>query len=497
MFAAGTMVVALLFGGSIAFLVERTNTPFRNIIYGLMFIPLILPGMLKAIAWVLLLSPTVGMLNTAWKFLGFTEPLFNAYSIPAMWWVEGLSMSPLTFFLLGAALRSMDPSLEEAAYTSGANKATTLFRITFRLMTPALAAVSLLMFVRGLESLDIPLILGAGKGIMVYATQIYFALRVFPEPKYGEAFVFSLLLIVLAFAGLMFYQRVLARSERYATVTGKGYRPRLLSLGKWRPVAGGFIIFFIFAGAVLPFLVLLWASFLPYFQFPSQEALSSVSLDNYRELFNRRDFGTMIRNSLILSGVVSVGGMLLATLISWIVLRLKPKGARVLDVLAFLPFAVPSVAMAFSFMILFLYFRVGVYGTVWIMVLAYLIRFLPTATRFTNSGVGQIHRELEDAAASSGASFITVMRRILIPLILPSLVAGGLYMFMLVNKVFSLAAILYTPDTVVLPVYIFELWTWGSTPLVGALAVLMVFVFFTLTVVTRKLAQRRGMVAEV
>jgi iron(III) transport system permease protein len=235
---------------------------------------------------------------------------------------------------------------------------------------------------------------------------------------------------------------------------------------------------------------------LPYFQFPSQEALSSVSLNNYRELFNRRDFGTMIGNSLILSGVVSVGGMLLATLISWIVLRLKPKGARVLDVLAFLPFAVPSVALAFSFMILFLYFRVGIYGTVWIMVLAYLIRFLPTATRFTNSGVGQIHKELEDAAATSGASFITVMRRILIPLILSSLVAGGLYMFMLVNKVFSLAAILYTPDTVVLPVYIFELWTWGSTPLVGALAVLMVFVFFTLTVVTRKLAQRRGMVAE-
>jgi iron(III) transport system permease protein len=496
LFAVGAMAVALLFGGSIAFLVERTNVPFRNVIYGLMFIPLIMPGMLKAIAWILLLSPSVGLLNTIWKSFGFAEPLFNAYTIPAMWWVEGLSMSSLSFFLLGAAFRSMDPSLEEAAFTSWANRPTTLFRITFRLMAPALAAVGLLMFVRGLESLDVPLIMGAGRGLMVYSTQIFVVLRVMPEPQYGQAFVYSLLLIVLAFAGLMLYQRVLARSEKYATVTGKGYRPRLMNLGKWRPMAGAFILFFIFAGFVLPLLVLLWASFLPYFQFPSREALSQVSLSNYRELFDRRDFLLMIRNTAFLAGIVSVGGMLLATVVSWIVLRLKPRGGRVLDVLAFLPMAIPAVAMAFSFMIVFLYWRVGIYGTIWIMVLAYVIRFLPTATRFTHSGVSQIHKELEDAAATSGAGFVTVMRRILIPLILPTLVSGGLYIFILASKVFEMAAILYTPDTLIFSVYIWQLWTYGSTPLVGALAVLLALILFVLTVVSRRLAQRRAMVAE-
>ncbi|MDP2744652.1 MAG: iron ABC transporter permease [Dehalococcoidia bacterium] len=496
LFAAGSMAVALFFGGSIAFLVERTNTPFRNAIYGLMFIPLVMPGMLKAISWVLLLSPSVGLLNTLWKSLGFAGPLFNAYSIPAMWWVEGLSMSPLTFFLLGAAFRSMDPSLEEAAYTSGANRATTLFRITFRMMAPALAAVALLMFVRGLESMDVPLILGAGRGLMVYSTQIYIALRVMPEPQYGQAFVFSLVLMVLAFEGLMFYQRVLARSERYATVTGKGYRPRLLNLGKWRGLTGAFVFFFIFVGFILPLLVLLWSSFLLYFQFPSREALASFSLNNYRDLFARRDFLLMIRNTAILAGIVSVGGMLLATVVSWIVIRLKPRGGRVLDVLAFLPMSVPAVAMAFSFMIVFLYWKVGIYGTIWIMVLAYLIRFLPTATRFTHSGVSQIHKELEDAAATSGAGFVTVMRRILIPLILPTLISGGLYVFILASKVFEMAALLYTPDTLVLSVYIFQLWTYGSTPLVGALAVLMVILLFVMSVAFRKLAQRRAMVAE-
>ncbi|MBM2832458.1 MAG: sugB 2, partial [Dehalococcoidia bacterium] len=462
----------------------------------LMFILLIMPGMLKAISWVLLLSPSVGLLNTLWRSLGFAGPLFSAYTIPAMWWVEGLSMSSLSFFLLGAAFRSMDPSLEEAAYTSGANRATTLFRVTFRMMAPAMAAVGLLMFVRGLEAMDVPLIMGAGRGLMVYSTQIYIALRVMPEPQYGEAFVFSLVLIVLAFVGLMFYQRVLAHSERYATVTGKGYRPRLMNLGKWRGLAGVFVFFFIFVGFVLPLLILLWSSFLPYFQFPSREALSQMSLNNYRELFDRRDFVLMIRNTAVLSGIVSVGGMLLATLVSWIVIRLKPRGGRVLDVLAFLPMSIPAVAMAFAFMIVFLYWRVGIYGTIWIMVLAYVIRFLPTATRFTHSGVAQIHKELEDAAATAGAGFITVMRRILIPLILPTLISGGLYVFILSSKVFEMAALLYTPDTVVFSVYIFQLWTYGSTPLVGALAVLMVLLLFVLTLVSRKLAQRHAMVAE-
>ena len=497
LFAAGSMVVALLFGGTIAFLVERTNVPMRNIIYALMFIPLIMPGMLKAISWVLLLSPSVGMLNTAWKSLGFASPLFNAYTIPAMWWVEGLSMSSLTFFLLGAAFRSMDPSLEEAAFTSGASRTTTLFRITLRLVAPALAAVGLLMFVRGLESMDVPLIMGAGRGLMVYSTQIYITLRVMPDARYGEAFVFSLVLILLAFGGLMLYQRVLRRSERYATVTGKGFRPRLMNLGKWRPLVAGVVLFFIFAGFILPLLVLLWSSFLPYFQFPSREALAQVILNNYRELFDRRDFLLMIRNTLVLSGIVAVGGMLLATMVSWIVLRLKPKGGRVLDILSFLPLAIPAVAVAFAFMIVFLYVKVGIYGTIWIMVLAYVIRFLPTATRFTHSGVAQIHKELEDAAATAGAGFVTVMRRILIPLILPTLVSGGLYVFILSSKVFEMAALLYTPETLVFSVYVFQLWTYGSTPLVGALAVLLVLVLFALTVVSRRLAQRRAMVAGV
>ena len=490
-YAAGSMAVAMFFGFSIAFLVERTNVRLRTFIYGLMFFTLILPTILKAIAWVMLLDPRVGMLNLLWYGLGFSEPLFDAYSMPAMWLVEGLSMTPLAFLLLGATLRGMDPALEEAAYTSGANKVLTLYRVTFKVMIPAISAAALLLFVRAIEAVDVPLIMGAREGIMVYATQIYYASKVYMPPNFGQAFVLTLFLIFLSVIGLVLYQRVLRRSERYVTVTGKGYRPRLIDLGRWRPLATGFLVFYAFTAIALPFLMLLWVSFLPFIEAPSREALSRLTLANYQNLLKFPTFLTAVRNTAVLATSVAVVGVLLAVLVSWIVIRLKPRGASVLDAAAFLPYAIPGIAVGFSFMMIFLAFPNPVYGTIWIMALAYVVNFLPIATRFTHSGLAQIHRELEDAAATSGASFVNVFRRILIPLLLPSLVAGGLYIFMLTVRVFSMAAILVTPDSTVLAYLIFELWHYGSTPMVGALAVIMALFLAGVTLVSRRLTERR------
>jgi iron(III) transport system permease protein len=496
MFAFGSMLVAFLFGGSIAFLVERTNVPYRNVMYGLMFMPLILPGVLKAIAWILLLSPVIGILNQAWLFLGFDQPLFNAYSIPAMFWVEGLSQSSLTFLLLGAALRTMDPSLEEAAYTAGAGKLSTLFRVTLKLMTPALAGIALLQFVRGLEAFEVPFLMGAFQGIMVFSTNIYFALREFSPPLYGEAFVYSLVLILLSFGGLLLYQRAVGRAGRFVTITGKGYRPRLIDLGRWRVVAAAYMFFFFFVAIILPVMVLLYASFLPFYQVPSREAFDSFSWDNYRYIFERADLWPTLKNTAIVGLAVSAGGMLLATIVSWVVVRLRPAGSRLLDSLVFIPFAIPPIAIGFSYMITFLMFPNPVYGTVWILVLAYLVSFLPIATRFTHAGVAQIKAELEEAAVISGAGFLTVLRRVIIPLILPSLVAGGLYLFLLSAKVLSAAAILHTPDSQVLSVLLLQIWREGETPILGALSVMMVGVLTILTILSRKLAQRQAMAVE-
>jgi iron(III) transport system permease protein len=496
-FAAGSMLVAFFFGGVIAFLVERTDTPMRNFVYGFMFIPLIMPSMIKAIGWVLLLSPNNGILNTVGNVLGLKEPLFNSSSIPAMFWVEGLSMSPLTFLMLGAAFRGMDPSLEEAAYTSGAGKVTTFVRVTLRLMTPALAGIGLLQFVRGLEAFDVPITMGSGKGIQVFSTNIYVAVREISPPDYGTAFTLSLVLVALAVIGVAVYHHVMARSERYATVTGKGFRPRRIALGGWRWLALGFMLFFLFASTVLPFLVLLWVSFLPYYQLPSWDALRLLSLANYHDLFLRDLFYLSLKNTLIVSTVVSIAAITLATIISWIVIRLKPRGSRFLDTLAFLPYTVPGIAMGFSFMVVFLSFPNPIYGTLWILIFAYLTNFLPIATRFTHAALAQIRAELEEAAATSGAGPFAVLRRVTVPLILPSFVAGGLYVFLLSAKVVSAAAILWQPDSVILPVYLLQLWVDGRLPLVGALAVVMITGLATLTIIARAFAQRRGIAAQV
>jgi len=497
LFAGGSMIVAFIFGGVIAFLVERTNAPMRNLAYGIMFIPLILPSMLKAIGWILLLSPNNGLLNKIWFSFGFKEPFFNVYSIPGMFWVEGLSMAPLSFLMLGAALRGMDPSLEEAAFTSGAGKLMTLRRVTLKLMIPAIAGIWLLQFIRGLEAFEVPYILGSAAGIHVFSTSIYFSVKDVSPPDYGSAFVLSLVLIALGIIGVTIYHRVMAKSERYATVTGKGFRPRLISLGRWRWLAGGFILFFLFASTVLPFLVLLWASLLTYYQTPSMEVLSHLTLESYRDLFSRDSFYLAIKNTVILATTVSVGGMLLATIVSWIVIRLRPRGSKVLDTLAFLPYTIPGIAMAFGFMVVFLAFPNPIYGTLWILVLGYLTSFLPIATRFTHAGVAQVRAELEEAATTSGAGLFTVMWRVIIPLILPSLMAGGLYLFILSVKVMSMAAILWEPDSVVLAIYVLQLWGEGSLPLVGAYSVVMIIALTLLAMVARVFAQRRTIVAEI
>jgi iron(III) transport system permease protein len=496
LFSVGSMLVSMVFAIVLAFLVERTNCPFRNVAYGLMFIPLITPGILKAIAWVLVLSPRIGLLNQVWFSLGFSKPLTNAYTIPAMWWVAGLSMTPLAFLLVGAAFRAMDPSLEEAAATSGAGKPRTFLRVTLPLMTPAFAGVALLQFVRAIDTFDVPLIMGQRQGIYVFATQIYLAARESSPPAYGEAFVLSLALIIFSLAGLVLYQRVLIQSGKYATITGKGYRPRLINLGRLRPLGGAFIVLFLFVSAALPFLVLIWASFLPYYQTVSKEVLALLTTANYQVLFSRVDFLPAVKNTLLLCTVVAISTMALATLVSWIVVRWRPKGYNLLDGLVFIPYAVPAIAVGFSYMIVFLMIPNPIYGTIWILVLAYMVSYLPIATRFTHAGLLQIKAELEEAATASGASLFSVMRRIVVPLMLPSLVAGGLYVFLLAAKVTSVAAMLSTPKSMVMSIYILNLYQEGEFTVIGAFATLMVAGLTIVTIVSRRLAQRRTLMEE-
>ena len=488
-FATGSTLVALVLGGVVAFLVERTNIAFKKIAYTLMLIPLITPGVLKASAWVLLLNPNNGVLNQLWFSLGFKSYLFTDKSVLSMVWVQGISMIPVTFLLLGAAFKMMDPALEEASYAAGAGKIRTLRRITIRLMVPAIAAAGLLNFTRALESFDIPLIMGLGAGYQMFSTAIYYALRILSPPAYGLALAYSVVLVTFATFGLLIYQRILNRGYRYRTITGKAFRPTLIDLAHWKYALGIMVLSFSFISFLLPVLVLLWASLLPYYQLPSAEALSLLTLENYIALPKKRIFMSALANSVKLGVVVSVGGMILAVLISWTVLKLRPRGSQILDFLSFVSYGIPGVVAGFGFMIIFLSFPNPLYGTIWLVGLAYCINLLPVATRFSHTGIIQMHQELEEAASTCGAGFVTTLRTITMPIIFPYLAAGGLFLFLLTMRLLSLVAVLYTADSIVFPVLIVQLHDTGFIPQLSALGIMMIVVLSLLTLALRKLVQ--------
>jgi iron(III) transport system permease protein len=486
-FAAGSTLLALLIGGILAFVAERTDFRYRNYIYGIVIIPLITPGIVKGAAWVYLLSPRIGLINQAAEHIGLGASLFNGYSVTGMIWAEAISFAPLAFFLIAATLRNMDSALEEAAMACGAGPMKAFSSITLPLMAPGLAGAALLLFINGMEAFEIPLLMGLSKGIFLFSTNIYYALHVAFPPRYGLGFAFSVTLTVITLLALYLYQKELAHSERYAVVSGKGYRPALFNLGRWRSLVYLFLAFFLLVAFVLPFLVLLWASLLPYYQPLSSRAFASLSLTHYYNAVSSQRLREVIINTILVSALATLTMMFLALCVSWVVHRTQIRGKWLLDLLAFLPRAIPSLAVAVALMIVFLSFKNPIYNSLWILIAGYTIAYLPVATRFTHAAVVQVHKELEEAAEVSGAGFWQSLTSILVPLVRPSLLNGGLVVFVLTMKVMSIAALLSGTNNMVLSVYIWSLWENGTTGEASAVAVLMVVFVGVLTYLGRRL----------
>jgi iron(III) transport system permease protein len=295
-------------------------------------------------------------------------------------------------------------------------------------------------------------------------------------------------LILLTIAALWLYQRQLSRAERYTVVMGKGYRPRLIQLGRWSWVGWTFLGFYAVVGALLPFFILLWASLLPYYEPPSMEALSKVSLDNFTTVLRMDDLWDATENTIILGMTSSMGAMFLTVLASWFIFRTHLAWRKLLDFVLFLPYAFPGMIVGVAFMILFLSFKNPLYNTIWIIVLAHIVNFLPIGSRFTHAAVVQVHKELEEAASASGAGFWRTLRHIWMPLLAPALTNGTLFLLILSFKVMSVAALLQGPDSMVLSVYLWNIWGGGEAGLASALSVLLVITLGLLTIVSRRLA---------
>src|SRR5262245_32421061 len=300
-FAIGTSILSFLLGTLLAWMNERTNTPFKTLFYALAIIPLIIPAILFTVAWILLASPKIGILNLplqAW--LGIDNPPFDIYSMAGMVWVDGLHYSPVAFLLMSAAFRSMDPALEESATMSGANLLQVAYRVTLKLAWPAIFATLLILFVRAIESFEVPALLGLPVGIQVFTSSIYEAVHRYPS-QVGLASAYAVMLLAITTVGVYFQSRLSSRGSRYATMTGKGFRPRQIDLGKWRYLTAGIFIVYFLAIVVLPFTVLLWSSFQKFYSVPSWQALHNLTLDPYRFILTYPSLARSVWNSLLLS----------------------------------------------------------------------------------------------------------------------------------------------------------------------------------------------------
>jgi iron(III) transport system permease protein len=491
LFAGGSALVSTVTGTALAFFCVRSNAPLKPLLYAASIVPLIVPGILYTISWVYLIGGNVGVIQKMFRAVGMGSVVPDAFSLPGMILIDGLHLSPLVFLLMYAAFRSTDPSLEESAMMSGATVPQTVTRVTLPLVRPALLGAVLIMVVRGLESFETPAVLGMPSGTWVFTSRIYDALHTYPI-KYDQASIYSLSLLLITVAGLLLVQHMNRRSERFQTVTGKGFRPRTLDLGKWRwPVSVGFVLYFIIA-VIAPLLILLWMSLLPFYQTPGINALGSLTFSNYAELFHTRGVTQSIKNSVILALTSATAVMLFTAIISWIVLKSQFRGRRLLDLLASFPLAMPGLVLGVSLIFIYLRSPLPIYGTLLILFIAYVTRYLPYGMRYSGSSLAQVGAELEESAKMSGATWRDTFQRIVLPLMAPGLVAGWIYVVVVSVRELSSSILLYSQNTRVMSVTIWEFWQNGQTGVLAALGVCMVVALMALVAIAYKFGAKIG-----
>lgn len=490
-FSIGSALLATLLGGTIAWIVTRTDSPLRGLGYFTAFASFGTPFILYTIGWLLLLG-RAGPVNYWLKILfNQTAPVINIYSLFGMIFIESLLWSPFVFLMLAAAFRSMDPSLEEASAVCGARIWQTMRRVSLRLMLPAFFSVLLLIFIRSFESFEIPALVGLPGDVRVLTTAIYIDAQKLP-PQYGSAGAFSVLLMVVVAATLYLYFRVTREGDRFQTVTGKGYRPTVIQLGRWRYLAAAGLVAYAVVLLVLPFLIIVWASLLPFYIQPSLEAIERFTIKNYVAALHFPKITDSIKNSILLGlGSASVV-MVLTLLASWLLVRTKMRGRWLLDLMTTLPLLFPGIVMGLAILRFYLFVPIPVYGTLWILLIAFVTRYIPYGIRYTHSGLLQLHRELEEAAYTAGASWSNCMRRIILPLMTPSFLGGWIFIFLLSAKELSMSVLLVSPRTPVVSVAIFELWENAQVGELAAFGVLWTVILVSIAVFYYLFARRYG-----
>jgi iron(III) transport system permease protein len=473
-YAAGSAVVAIWLGVMQALIAERTNAPGRGYAFLAAILSLGIPHVLYVVAWLLLLG-RAGPVN---ELIGLVRgagdgPALDVYSMWGMILIEGVGFAPLTFLLMSAVLRSTDASFEEAAMMSGAGPLRTFRAITLRLSLPGILALLLLVVIRALESFEVPALVGLAGNVSVLTTNIYQSAKSSSAPSYGQSAAYSVCLLLIVVLLLIWHHRLSREARRFQTITGKGYRPRIIDLGRGRFAATAVLLATFALVTALPVGMLVFASLQPFYEGLTQESLARFTFDNYAAILAPGSFRSSIANTLLLGAATATAVVPFTALCAWLAVRRRP-GAWLLDQIATAPLIFPAIVMSVAFLQVFVNLPIPLYGTLTSVIIASTARFLPYGMRYAYAGVLQIHEDLEDAARTAGAGPGRVFLRVVLPLISAALVSCWLFVFLLAVQSVALPLMLVGPGTEIVAVTLFDLWQNGQVTELAAMGVLWV-----------------------
>jgi iron(III) transport system permease protein len=465
--AAISVAIGLFF----AWVVVRTNTPLKGVIRSAGLMPLFIPPLVAGFAWSLLGSPETGLINIGLQAIGLTWSV-DFYSLAGITLVFGAYYAPYVFMFTAAALANMDPSLEEASEISGASAFSTMMRVTFPLMAPAILSGGLLAFVIMLGVYGTPAILGTPAN-EPFLTTYLFTLLSWTPPLYNKAAAVSMVLVAITALGIWLQQRVL-RGRSFVTVAGKSFRPKVLDLGRWRYLTLAFGLLYLLVVVVLPYAALLIVAFRKYMFVPDLASLfeaKQYSLMHFQALFDNPLTLRSIWNSLVVGSGAALFGGVLAFAVAYTVQRTDSPLRRPLDYIATAPVAIPGLVIGIAYLWAWVGLPGGLYGTTAILAIAFVARFLPDTMKSLSGSLVQIHKELEEASWICGRGLLATIHRVVVPLTWPGILAGMTLLFVLSIRELGSSLFLYTSDSIIMSVLLLDFWEGGSIGVSAAFSV--------------------------
>jgi iron(III) transport system permease protein len=459
---AGGTLIAVVIGLLFSWIMVRTNTPFKGIIAAASILPLFAPPLVAGVAWSILGSPKTGLINTLFKWAGLDWRV-DFYTLSGLVFVFGIYYAPYVYMFTSSALRNMDPSLEEAAEISGASAFSTLFTVTFPLIMPAIVSGMLLSFIVMLGIYGVPAVLGAPSNINVLTTYI-FKLTNWSPPLYNTAAAVAIILMVVTGFLVLLQQKVLS-GRSYTTVAGKAFRPRNLDLGPWRWLTLSLGLVYLLVVVILPMLALIVAAFRKFMFIRDAAALLDMrqySLMHFYSIFDNPLTLNSIYNAVEVGIITAVAGGTLAFAIGYTIHRTQVPGRRSIDLIATLPVAIPGLVIGVAYLWAWIGIPGGLYGTIWILALAFIARFMPDTVKALSTSFLQIHRELEEAAWVCGKGTLATIGTIVLPLARPGVIASMTLLFVLAIRELGSSLFLYTSNTMVMSVLLLDYYEGGN-----------------------------------